>query len=56
MTLMVIGRMVFKDFRHIFTSNLRVIDKVCRYGGDEFVAMLPNTDIAQAKITAENCV
>jgi diguanylate cyclase len=29
-------------------ANLRRYDQVCRYGGEEFVLMLPNTELAQA--------
>jgi diguanylate cyclase (GGDEF)-like protein/PAS domain S-box-containing protein len=47
------GDLLLKEFGRIFTSQLRTLDKVCRYGGDEFVVLLPNTDCAQAKIVAE---
>ena len=47
------GDLLLKELGKIFTGNLRVIDKVCRYGGDEFVVLLPNTDIDRAKIAAE---
>jgi diguanylate cyclase (GGDEF)-like protein len=31
-----------------FVRNLRRYDQVCRYGGEEFVLMLPNTPVASA--------
>jgi len=47
------GDMLLKEFGRIFTGRLRTIDKVCRYGGDEFVILLPNTTGEQAQIVAE---
>lgn len=47
------GDLFLKTLGHILTGNLRNIDKVCRYGGDEFVVLLPNTRMSQAVIAAE---
>ena len=46
------GDQLLKSLGHILESNLRVIDIVCRYAGDEFVVILPETDITEAKIVA----
>jgi len=37
----------------IFKANLRATELICRYGGDEFGIILPETDLAQAVIAAE---
>ncbi len=34
-------------------ASLRAVDAGCRYGGDEFVAVLPNTDILHSLTVAE---
>lgn len=47
------GDRLLKSLGQILESNLRVVDIVCRYAGDEFVVILPETDIPKAKIVAE---
>ena len=46
------GDQLLKSLGHVLTSNLRVVDIVCRYAGDEFVAILPETNISEAMIVA----
>ncbi|MFO1113753.1 MAG: diguanylate cyclase [Rhodospirillales bacterium] len=42
------GDAVLEAVSAYLVSNLRRYDQVCRYGGEEFVLMLPNTGPAQA--------
>ena len=35
-------------------TNVRKSDVVCRYGGEEFIVLLPDTDLAGASKVAEN--
>ena len=37
----------------VIRESLRVVDAGCRYGGDEFVAVLPNSDIIHSLSVAE---
>lgn len=47
------GDRLLKDLSKILKQNLRSVDIVCRYAGDEFVAILPETDIPEAKMIAD---
>ncbi len=38
---------------HIWRENIRRIDIPCRYGGEEFVVVLPGTNLRQATMLAE---
>ena len=49
----VAGDILLKELSDILGKNLRSIDILCRYAGDEFVVILPGTNIAGAKNTAE---
>ncbi len=47
------GDLLLKSIGQVFKDNLRKIDIACRYGGDEFVVILFETDIVKAEIVAE---
>ncbi len=47
------GSRLLKEIAHLLKGNLRAIDLVARYGGDEFVALLPDTDHGTAFRLAE---
>jgi two-component system cell cycle response regulator len=48
-----IGDEVLKEFAGRISANVRGIDLACRYGGEEFVVAMPDTDIAFATNIAE---
>jgi diguanylate cyclase (GGDEF)-like protein len=47
------GDKVLKMVTYITKDNIRITDKIYRYGGDEFLIILPNTEIQYATIVAE---
>jgi diguanylate cyclase (GGDEF)-like protein/PAS domain S-box-containing protein len=49
-----VGDDVLKDLVKLITKNLKRIDIFARWGGEEFVILLPGTELKNAKILAEN--
>jgi diguanylate cyclase (GGDEF)-like protein len=47
------GDVVLRGVAHILKDSLRTVDAVGRYGGEEFVAILPHTGQEEAQGTAE---
>ena len=47
------GNRLLKEIAELFKNNLRGVDIICRYGGDEFAVILPGTDVNQTQIVAE---
>ncbi len=47
------GDVVLKQFAELLKTSARKADIVCRYGGDEFTVILPETGTDQAWIFAE---
>jgi diguanylate cyclase (GGDEF)-like protein len=47
------GDKVLVDFSKRAKSSLRETDQLTRFGGDEFMAILPDTDLEQASLVAQ---
>jgi two-component system cell cycle response regulator len=47
------GDDVLREFAHRLRKNVRGIDLACRFGGEEFVVVMPDTDGAIAEKVAE---
>ncbi len=48
-----VGDEVLKAVSNVLLSSIRRFDVCCRYGGDEFVVVLPDTEAVQAAAVAE---
>jgi two-component system cell cycle response regulator len=47
------GDAVLKEFATRISQNVRGVDLACRMGGEEFVVVMPDTDLAYATMVAE---
>ena len=47
------GDSLLQNISKVFKKNVREVDIVCRYAGDEFVVILPETDVPDAMVVAE---
>lgn len=47
------GDRILKQFSAGISRNIRGIDLACRFGGEEFVVIMPETDMAIASLVAE---
>jgi two-component system cell cycle response regulator len=48
-----IGDAVLREFSGRLRRNIRGVDLACRFGGEEFVVLMPDTDFRQAQMVAE---
>lgn len=48
-----VGDEVLREFGERLARNVRGIDLACRYGGEEFVVVMPDTDVKLANSVAE---
>jgi diguanylate cyclase (GGDEF)-like protein len=47
------GDRILVEVSHLLQRNFRASDSVVRYGGDEFIAVMPDTDLSQARVAVE---
>lgn len=48
-----VGDAVLKEFAQRLRRSIRGVDLACRFGGEEFVVLMPDTDMRQAEAVAE---
>jgi two-component system cell cycle response regulator len=48
-----VGDAVLREFAARLKRNIRGVDLACRFGGEEFVVLMPDTDFRQAEMVAE---
>ena len=48
-----VGDAVLREFAERLKRNIRGVDLACRFGGEEFVVLMPDTDYRQAQGVAE---
>jgi diguanylate cyclase (GGDEF)-like protein len=48
-----VGDMAIKSLVEVISSNIRSVDTLCRYGGEEFVVLLSETAVQDAAKVAE---
>ena len=48
-----VGDIILKEISHILRSNIRNTDTLGRWGGEEFLIILPNTELESAKVLAQ---
>src|SRR5579862_1554292 len=48
-----VGDEILRDFARRISANIRSQDLACRFGGEEFVVIMPETDVAMAYGVAE---
>jgi two-component system cell cycle response regulator len=48
-----VGDQVLKEFSRRIRKNIRGIDMACRLGGEEFVLVMPETNMAEAYVIGE---
>jgi two-component system cell cycle response regulator len=48
-----VGDQILREFAKRIIGNVRSVDLACRYGGEEFVVIMPETDLSFAYMVAE---
>lgn len=48
------GDYMLRELAHMVRGNVREIDLVARWGGEEFLLLLPETDAAGARVLIDN--